>query len=86
MIELDYKVTVWRRASVDTSKVDKNTLELFKSTISSGKDIDEIYEILGDYISTDVYMEDTEELLTVEDNQNNSTIELFLDEKIIITN
>ena len=86
MIELDYKVTIWRRAGIDTSKVDENTVDKFKAAIKKGHSIDDIYNKLGDYISTDVFIDDTEELLTVKEDWDNSTIELLIDGNVVITN
>ena len=84
---LDYKATVWVRIPIDK---EENIPKIIESLENINSDPDYLDDILfndekNTYMTFD-YLYDTQDYLSIEDNQGNATIEIFKDNKQIWSN
>lgn len=82
---VDKKITIWTRYDFSDDVKMKKVLK----QVQLGKEIDDIIEDLDLEYGRDVNYEviyDTEEPLTIEDNGNEPTIEVYKNNKLIGTN
>jgi hypothetical protein len=78
---VDVKITVWERYHFnETSQLNKVIEELEKTS-----DIDDILDPNLGYSHMEL-ISDTRESLSVEDNQDNPTIEVYMDDSVIWDN
>ena len=77
MIQVDIKMTGWERLKIDDEKAKEVLKGLKNKTI---KNIDDLYEIAGDYIISEGIDIESVEQMTVEENKGNTTVIVF-DEK-----
>lgn len=83
-MEVAFKITTWGRVSVPEN-LEKEVLELVKQgKVTCSNDIYELVEF-HDNLSYDI-VEGTEEQMSLEDNDGQSTIEVMLDGETIFTN
>lgn len=76
MIEIDYKVTVWRRKTVTDEKVCQ---EVLKGIIEDN----ELHDTIAD---SDEILFETEEPMSIKDNGNQATVEVFYKGQRIYSN
>ena len=84
---LDYKATIWVRVPIDK---EENIPKIIESLENINGDPEYLDDILfndeeNTYMTFD-YLYDTQDYLSIEDNQGNATIEIFKDNKQIWSN
>lgn len=87
MAYIDYKVSIWRRVQVkdevaNDPKALQELMNKLNKGLTGGIDIDDALEVDNDKI-----LLDTEEYLSTEENDNQSTVELYDDNgNVLATN
>ena len=74
MAQVDFKVTVWERVTIDDDKV-ADVIERIKSGEITTSN--ELFDCLDDDCTYEGTIDDTMEQMTPEDNNNQSTIEVL---------
>ena len=80
-MEIDFKVTMWTRATIDSEDKDRVLRALKNGEITN---ISDLYGFAEDPQWEDLY--ETQEEMTVEDNSGESTIEAIDDGETVYTN
>jgi hypothetical protein len=84
MAYVDFKITIWERVFIDDESVDEIAKKIKDGTINSSDDLINEFESIT--FDSDV-MYETAEQITLEENDNQSTIELYNSEgETICTN
>ena len=84
MAYVDFKITIWERVFIDDESVDEIAKKIKDGTINSSDDLFNEFESIT--FDSDV-MYETAEQITLEENDNQSTIELHNSEgETICTN
>jgi len=82
---IDFKVSNWKRLYFDTLEDFEKTLTLFENgEFSSIEDIESSEDLVNDY--SIVGIDDTTEYLMPEDNDDQSTIEIYKNDELIWNN
>jgi hypothetical protein len=77
---IDYKATIWFRISL------RGEEEKVIEALKNGKSVNELYDEFDDFLVGCDPMFDTEEILTPEENNGQSTIEIYKDTELIYSN
>jgi hypothetical protein len=84
MAQVDFKVTVWERVTIDDDKLDDVIARIKDGTITSSNDL---FSCLDDDCTYEGTIDDTMETMTPQENDNQSTIEVLNDEgETVFTN
>jgi hypothetical protein len=84
MAQVDFKVTVWERVTIDDDKLDDVIARIKDGTITSSNDL---FSCLDDDCSYEGTIDDTMEQMLPIENDNQSTIEVLNGEgETIFTN
>ena len=78
---LDQKITVWQRVHFETKEEMEETIAKFKN--NEYQDINDVCKALGKSAET---LEETEEIMTIDENDGQETIEIHEGEEIIFRN
>ena len=81
---VDFKVTSWERVYVDDDNIDMVIDKIKSGEVSSSDDIYTEFEV-GVAISSEILLE-TVESMTVEENDGQSTIEVYRNNEDVYTN
>lgn len=80
-MELHYKCTTWNKLKFN----DDVPVETIKEMLNQGHDPDDIMNALGESISYETISE-VEEFISLDENEGNSTMELYVDNTMIWDN
>jgi len=84
MAQIDFKVTVWERVTIDDDKLDDVIARIKDGTITSSNDL---FDCLDDDCTYEGTIDDTMEQMLPIENDNQSTIEVLNGEgETIFTN
>ena len=84
MAQVDFKVTVWERVTIDDDKLDDVIARIKSGEIESSNDL---FNCLDDDCTYEGTIDDTIEQMTPQENGNQSTIEVLNDSgETIFTN
>ena len=84
MAQIDFKVTVWERVTIDDDKLDDVIARIKDGTITSSNDL---FDCLDDDCTYEGTIDDTIEQMLPIENENQSTIEVLNGEgETIFTN
>lgn len=74
MAQVDFKVTVWERVTIDDDKLEDVIARIKSGEITTS---DELFNCLDDDCTYEGTIDDTMEQITPEENDNQSTIEVL---------
>ena len=75
MAYVDFKITIWERVHIDDENVEKVAEKIKDGTITCSNDV---YSEFDERVAIDCeILHETSEQMTLEENDNQSTIELF---------
>ncbi len=85
MAYVDFKVTIWERVYFDDNRIDEVSEKINNGSVTSSEDM---FTEFDDRVAYDSeFLPDTAEQMPIEENDNQSTIELFNSEgETILTN
>lgn len=76
---IDHKITIWERIYIDDNQVNA-----IKNLLIGGKNINDLFN--EDIVDNNHFLLETEQSITVEENNNQATLQLFYDNNIIYDN
>ena len=76
---IDHKITIWERIYIDDNQVNA-----IKNLLVGGKSINDLFN--EDIVDNNHFLLETEQSITVEENNNQATLQLFYDNNIIYDN
>ena len=74
MAQVDFKVTVWERVTIDDDKLDDVIARIKDGTITTSN---ELFDCLGDNCTYEGIIDDTMEEMTLQQNNYQSTVEVL---------
>ena len=82
---IDYKTTIWQRININVEDAD---IDEIIAIVKDHQTPNDIFDVLGDrynfdYIQNEI-LYDTDEFMSIEDNEGCSTVEVYDDENRIV--
>lgn len=83
MAHIDFKITIWERVKIDDDKVSDVINRIKDGSIMSSSDL---FDVLDNDCFNEGILDDTGQQMTVEENDNQPTIEVYKNNEIVFSN
>jgi hypothetical protein len=83
MAHIDFKITIWERVIIDDDKVPDLINRIKDGSVMSSSDL---FEVFDDECHYEGILYDTSDQMTVEENDNQSTIEVYEKNEMVFSN